>query len=125
MSISVSVKFNNDFLDQIEKNGAEVLWMTAEALHTDVLQEETIPRDTGTLQGEGTAVNKPDENGIVEIYSNTPYAQRLYFHPELNFSHEENANAGAYWFEPYISGDKADFVLDTFVAICDMKGGLL
>ncbi len=37
--------------------------------------------------------------GSGKIKWNTPYARRLYYHPEYNFSQEHNARAGGYWFE--------------------------
>ncbi len=37
--------------------------------------------------------------GSGKIKWNTPYARRLYYHPEYNFSQEHNAHAGGYWFE--------------------------
>ena len=37
--------------------------------------------------------------GSGEIRYRTPYARRLYYHPEYNFSTEKNPEAGAYAFE--------------------------
>jgi len=90
-----------------------------------------MPFETGALQnrssfvkdkkkkksatGKGTYVNKSDiDNFHVLVVSDQPYARRLYFHPEYNFSKEENPNAGAQWFEPYIHGEKKDKVIQTF-----------
>lgn len=100
---------------------------TAELLHTEVLQAQVIPRDTGVLQNESTYVDKSNaSNGIVAIVSSTPYARRLYFHPEYNFHrgvwfdkygdrHEGNIAAGGLWFSPWLpGGTKQDFVPKTF-----------
>ena len=37
--------------------------------------------------------------GSGELRYRTPYARRLYYHPEYNFSTEKNPEAGAYAFE--------------------------
>ena len=53
--------------------------------------------------------------GVVHIVSSTPYARRLYYHPEFHFSQDENVMAGAGWFEPYKNGgNKFNSVLDWF-----------
>lgn len=36
--------------------------------------------------------------GSGELKYRTPYARKLYYHPEYNFSTEHNAEAGGYWF---------------------------
>ena len=51
---------------------------------------------------EKTLINSGDEHtkiGSGQLEYRTPYARRLYYHPEYNFSTEKNAEAGAYWFE--------------------------
>lgn len=69
----------------------------------------------GTLQNESTFVDKSQSaNGKVLIVSSTPYARRLYYHPEYNFDTGENPNAGGKWFEPWISGQNKDFCPKTF-----------
>lgn len=37
--------------------------------------------------------------GSGEICWRTPYARRLYYHREYDFSKEKNEKAGAFWFE--------------------------
>lgn len=111
--------------------------MTAEALHTEVVQAEVMPRDYGTLQNESTFVETSRvDQGVVSIVSSTPYARRLYFHPEYNFhrgewfdaygdSHGGNIAAGGEWFEPWINGSQQDFCPRTFAAIYRrLLGGL-
>ena len=58
----------------------------------------------------------------VSVVSDTPYARRLYFHPEYKFRKDKNANAGAEWFEPYLTGNKKQFARNSFARI--MKGKL-
>lgn len=66
-----------------------------------------MPFDKGTLQNTQTFVDYKESNqGRVQIVSSTPYARRLYYHPEYNFSTAENPNAGGKWFEDYLAGGK-------------------
>lgn len=37
--------------------------------------------------------------GSGELRYRGPYARHLYYHPEFNFGHDKNAEAGGYWFE--------------------------
>ena len=55
-----------------------------------------MPKDTNALIASGIS-NTIIGNG--EIRYRTPYARRLYYHPEYNFSTKKNPEAGAYAFE--------------------------
>ncbi len=104
---------------------AVALKKTAEALHTDVLQEQVIPFDEGDLQNENTFVDySKSKTGIVSLVSQTPYARRLYYHPEYNFSKRENPNAQGKWLEPWIRGGKKDFCKNAFTEFYKQETGL-
>lgn len=63
----------------------------------------------GTLQNDSTFVdNKKVIYGVAKIISDTPYARKMYFHPEYNFNKDKNPNAGGRWFDTYINGEKKD-----------------
>lgn len=103
----------------------QALEMTAEALHTDVVQAQVMPRDTGHLQNDSTFVDySQSKSGTVTIVSQTPYARRLYFHPEYNFRKVENANAQGKWFEDWISGSRKDFCKNAFSKFFKKLGGV-
>ena len=120
------VIINKMVLHQITKDVKSSLEMTAEALKTEVIQAQVIPFDTGNLEGESFFVDYNDaKNGEVALVHNTPYARRLYFHPEYNFQTTENPNARGEWYEDWLEGgDKADFAPKTFAKIMKTKGGL-
>lgn len=81
------------------------LEQTAEALHTEVVQAQVMPFDSGNLQNESTYVDTSESNrGKVSIVNATPYARRMYYHPEYDFQTDENPYAGGEWFEPWMSG---------------------
>lgn len=101
------------------------LSQTAEKLHETVQQARVMPRDSGHLQGDGTTVDYSQaKSGTVSLVSQTPYARRLYFHPEYNFRTTENPNAQGKWLEPWINGDEKDFCKDTFSALYKQLGGV-
>ena len=85
------------------------LEQTAEALHTEIVQKQVMPFDTGNLQNESTFVdNSHSSQGKSSLISDTPYARRLYFHPEYHFKKDENPNAKGEWYEDYVPGGKYD-----------------
>ena len=97
----MNVKFtlNHKNLAAIDEIAVQSLIKTADALKTDVQQSETMPMETGKLQNRSTFIDKSQAKDFkVMIVSDTPYARRLYFHPEYRFNHEHNKNAGGKWF---------------------------
>ena len=58
------------------------------------LSEGKVPKDTGALIQSGIINTKI---GSGEVKWSTPYARRLYYHPEYNF--QQSPERGAYWFE--------------------------
>lgn len=103
----------------------KALEMTGESVHTDVVQSQVMPRDQGTLQNESTFVEtKEARKGRVAIVSTTPYARRLYYHPEYNFQKHENPNAKGKWMSDYErGGSKQDFAQKAFEGHCRRLGG--
>lgn len=111
-------KVNNAVLKRINRNSELTLIETADALKTHLINSQTMPFDSGDLQNTYTFVDDTNSNrGEVSIVSDTPYARRLYFHPEYNFKKNKNPNAGGMWFEPYISGSEKDFIKKTFTEL--------
>lgn len=126
--IKVNSNVNLDFgtIRFLEEAQVKALEQTAEALHTEVVQAQVVPRDTGNLQGEGMFVDYSEsQNGVVTIVHDVPYARRLYFHPEYHFSKKENPNARGEWFEDWLpSGKNADFCREAYKAIYRRITGL-
>lgn len=120
--LKVKVKMNNAVIGNLKKSQRDAAMMTMEALKRDIEKSEVVPRDVGTL--EESVVVKQGMLGDVKIIYNTPYARRLYYHPEYNFSTEENANAKGKWLEDYIDGEKRDYVRDTYKKIYKQLTGV-
>lgn len=114
---------------QIEQDAQMALEMTGEALRTDLLAQQTVPFAEaseenlkrgvvpGELQGSIYVDRSHSGYGTVSVVSNTPYARRLYFHPEYNFYKGTNPRAGGEWYEPYKPGGKRNkWLVGAYVA---------
>ena len=123
--VSSTVKLNEAKLKELTKQQYISLAQTADAVLTDLRDSQTMPFDTGNLQNDSTFLDDSQkEKGRVSIVSATPYARRLYYHPEYDFRHTNNAKAGGKWFEPYISGNKSDFIVNAFKELFKRNGGI-
>lgn len=113
--MKVTSKVNHVKIQQIQKAATESLVLTARAVEADVRQSQTMPKDTGNLQETSTYTNdKQARKGIASVVSDTPYARRLYYHPEYNFRQDKNPNAGGLWFDTYVTGVKKNFAKKVF-----------
>lgn len=125
VKVSSTIKLDEAKLKELTRQQYISLAQTADVLVTDLRDSQTMPFDTGNLQNDSTFVDDSQkEKGKVSIVSSTPYARRLYYHPEYNFRTTNNRNAGGKWFEPYISGNRTDFLKDTFAKLFKRNGGL-
>lgn len=126
MQVKSSVTLNLPRIRQLTQAAITALEQTGEALHTEVVQAQVMPFDTGHLQEDATFVDYSDSaDGIVRIVSSTPYARRLYYHPAYNFQTDENPFAGGEWFEPWLPGGVSqDFTKKAFKNFYKKAGGL-
>ena len=125
VKVSSTIKLDEAKLKELTRQQYISLAQTADAILTDIRDSQTMPFDTGNLQNDSTFIDDSQkEQGKVSIVSSTPYARRLYYHPEYNFRTTNNRNAGGKWFEPYISGNRTDFLKDTFAKLFKRNGGL-
>ena len=125
VKVHSTIKLDEAKLKELTKQQYVSLAQTADALVTDLRDSQTMPFDTGNLQNDSTFLDDSQkEKGRVSVVSSTPYARRLYYHPEYNFRTTNNRNAGGKWFEPYISGNRTDFLKDTFAKLFKRNGGL-
>lgn len=129
------VHINMNRLNNIEAAAVRALEQTGEELHTKIVQDQVVPRMDGDLQGKAFFVDKSESSsGTVHLVHSTPYARRMYYHPEYKFhrapwseditdkegkthhyEHDGNPNAKGKWFEDYEPGGKeSNFAPDTF-----------
>ena len=134
--MKVEITFNKEFIRGLEKAALASAVETLEVMCTDLANSQTMPFDSGNMQNGGTYSTgyKVEGNQVVDVSegntirvcltNDAPQARRLYYHPEYNFQRGKNANAGAYWLEPYITGGKKDFAQAEFTEIFKRRAGL-
>ena len=120
------VKFDLTRIRSLSGAAVTALEKTAEALHTEVVQAQVFPFDTGNLQNESTLVDSSQSSsGKVTLVSSTPYARRLYYHPEYHFKQNENPDAGGGWYEDWLAGGKhAGFAPKAFKKFYKREAGV-
>lgn len=119
INVNSTIKLDFVKISRLSQAQVTALEETAETLHTEVIQAQVFPRDTGTLQNESTYVDTSESGrGKASIVSTTPYARRLYFHPEYHFHTDANPNAKGKWYEDWLpGGTEADFCVNAFKQI--------
>lgn len=119
IKVSSRVELNYPKIRQLSQAAVTALEQTAENLHTEVVQAQVVPRDQGTLQGESFFVDYSEAaSGKVTLVHSTPYARRLYFHPEYHFKKDENPNAKGKWFKDWEPGGRyQNFAIDEYKKI--------
>ena len=110
----------------LDRAAVRALEKTTEALYTEIVQAQVIPFQSGHLQDDSTfADTSGASKGYTEIVSSTPYARRLYFHPEYHFNKEENPNARGKWFADWMAGGKKkDFAPKAFAKLYKQESGI-
>lgn len=105
--MKVKVTMNQQKVRELSQAQIQAVKMTGEQMLHEIVSEQVIPFDTGNLQNVGTYVETKEANkGKVSIVHDTPYASRLYYHPEYNFQTTFNANARGEWWEEWLTGAK-------------------
>ena len=144
--MAVRVTFDKAKLNKLVAAQKQALEMTAEAVLSQIWSDGVVPKEVGTLErgGElqigskkaGTLRVEAYKSGYVDkgqldqgkaaVVFHTPYARRLYYHPEYNFRTDKNPNAQGKWMQTYIDGDKKDFAQKAFTKFLKkLSGGLI
>lgn len=114
MGVKVNIKLNNANINKLIQAHSKALEMTADATLSDIKTSQVVPKDTGNLEDSSFIDISEIKEAIVRIVFDTPYARRLYWHPEYNFRHDKNPNAQGKWMEAYLTGEKQQFIKDTY-----------
>ena len=120
VQVTSRVELNMSVLNMLDKAQFEALAQTADATLTELRDRQVMPFDTGNLQNDSTFVDDSQKT-TVSIVSSTPYARRLYFHPEYNFKRGDNPSAGGKWFESFLNDE---FIATAYAKLLKEKGGL-
>lgn len=137
MSVSVKIDWDVAAIRKLIDAAKTAAVETIDTLHGEVVSEQVMPFDTGNMQNGGTytsgfsikgnqtvSLDDGDGNIHVALTNDAPQARRLYYHPEYNFQTVNNPNAGGEWLQPWIDGEKKDFVKDTFAENYKKEAGL-
>lgn len=129
----VTVNYTN--IAKLNRSIQRAIVATADAIKTDIIDKQVMPFKDGTLQGSLDSDSK--SFGKAYVRASTPYARRLYYHPEYNFHREPwtttvrgkektvggNKNAGGKYFEPWTKqGKYKNWVLKRFSEFVKMFG---
>ena len=120
VQVTSRVELNVSVLNALDNAQFEALAMTADATLTELRDRQVMPCNTGNLQNGSTFIDD-SQRGKASIVSSTPYARRLYYHPEYNFRRNNNRNAGAHWFDSFLNDD---FIVNTYAELFKREGGL-
>ncbi|MDP4144491.1 MAG: minor capsid protein [Bacillota bacterium] len=120
MSIKVTIKLDKVKVSGLKEASKQAFEMTIEAVLSDIKTSAVVPKETGELERSGFVDNSQIKNMVASIIFDTPYARRLYWHPEYNFRRDKNINAQGKWMEAYIDGDKKNFITETYMKFFKM-----
>ena len=120
VQVTSRVELNMSVLNMLDGAQYEALAETGDATLTELRDRGVMPFDTGNLQNDSTFVDD-SEKGRVSIVSSTPYARRLYFHPEYNFRRGNNSRAGGKWFDSFLNDN---FISNAYAKLLKRIGGL-
>lgn len=136
-SVTSKIKLNLPVLKQLDTAQQTALRNTTDALLRQIKNSQVMPFDTGNLQNESTFADYANlAEGETKIVSSTPYARRLYFHPEYKFhravwvdkdgkKHGANKNAGGKWLAPWLKdGARQNFCQKAFARFYKQEAGL-
>lgn len=136
-SVTSKIKLNLPLLKQLDTAQQTALRNTTDALLRQIKNSQVMPFDTGNLQNESTFADYANlAEGETKIVSSTPYARRLYFHPEYKFhravwvdkdgkKHGANKNAGGKWLAPWLKGGtQQNFCQKAFARFYKQEAGL-
>lgn len=122
--MQVRVRMNQGALRRLSQAAITAIEQTAEAIKTDVIAKNVMPFDSGTMQNESTSIDTTNSaRGRVSITVDTPYARKLYYHPEYNFRTDKNPHAKGRWFDDWIDGRYKYFAGRTFKTLYRRQSG--
>ncbi|MCI8641028.1 MAG: hypothetical protein HFJ59_04055 [Clostridia bacterium] len=124
-TVTSKIKLNIPKIKQLNRASITSLEKTVSALHTEVVNAQVMPFKTGNMQNDNTYEDYSNsKQGKVSLITSTPYSRRMYFHPEYNFSKEENPNTRGNWYEPWTTGKEKDFCKKAFTQFYKKEAGL-
>jgi len=115
--LKIRVNMKSRQLRALSRAQLQAAEMTVEAMRTEINIDKVVPKQDGTLEKSLTINTTLLNKGELKLSYDSPYARRLYYHPEFNFRTDKNENAKGLWLEDYIDGDKKDFARNTYAKL--------
>lgn len=124
-AVTSKIKLNVPKIKQLDRASTIVLEKTMSALHTEVIEAQVMPFDTGDMQNNSTFEDySKSSKGQASLITTSPQARRLYYHPEYNFQTKENPNAQGNWYDSWINGKNKNFCKNAYAQFYKREAGL-
>ena len=111
------LKLNLSALDGLRREAMDAALETVSALRGEVVTAQVMPFDNGDMQDKHTSVEQRIEGDDIHtaLLTDTPYARKMYHHPEYNFQTVNNPNAQGLWLSSWLPGGANEsFLLGTY-----------
>ncbi len=118
----VKITLYPDKIKKLHEISQKAFELTVKEVLSDIRNSQVVPKNTGELERSGY----PEidvQKMVAKIVFDTPYARRLYWHPEYNYRQDKNQYAGGLWMQTYIDGEKKNFVKETYSKFLKQLGG--
>lgn len=110
-----TIWLNKKAIKDLTKGQLTAAKKTAGKMRTLIIKDQVIPFQTGMLQNVYTDIDESNlQKGHIQIKHDGPYAARLYYNPQYNFSKTFNKNARGEWWYEYLSGSKKEYATKIF-----------
>jgi len=123
VKVKAKVILNYGTVKKIESAALKALPLTMESMKSEINNMQVVPKDTGNLE---ESIKVGVDNNKAYISYNTPYARKMYYHPEFNFRKDRNPNAQGRWLDTFIHGDKKKWLERAFaIHLKQNSGGVI
>lgn len=124
MKVKATVTINDAAISKIADNQEKAMKIMLDAVKTDVSQRQVVPFRDGLLKDSvSTGTMVQNDYTLGWIGWDTPYARRLYFHPEYNFRQDKHANAMGLWMTYYQYGPGYDWIRKSYATALKIAAG--
>lgn len=113
----VEISLDGMKIEAISQSAQIAALETIAALRGEVVSAQVMPFDTGNMQNNSTSISQTVQDKEIHtvLTTDTPYARKMYLHPEYNFQKVNNPNAQGLWLKPWLpGGDLEGFIPETF-----------
>ncbi|CQR51480.1 hypothetical protein [Paenibacillus riograndensis] len=125
--VKVKTKMNPRAMQRLSGAPARALELTIQgakdSILSDIMAAEVVPKQTGELERSATIDASKSKRGKVTITYDTPYARRLYWHPEYSFRKDKNRHAQGEWLRAWAEGKKTRGVTKAFKELLKKLAG--